>query len=325
MSVQEAPTAVASFVHQACIYSSDTEFLDMAMPFIEDGLACGEATLAVTTPNNIEMLTDTLGADADRVEFIDAYGWYRRPAATLLGYHDYYTDRHAERPGHVRMIGEPIWTGRSDQEAVEWRRYESILNVAFADSSAWIVCPYDARVLAPPIIADAQRTHPARLAGREASPCSAYVDPAIFVDSSDADPLPASPPDAAVLPFTGDLSSVRRFVTAHASLHGLPGHQAALLSAAVSEVANHVVQRGSGRATIRLWAESGSIVCDVHEPAGRITDPFLGYLPPTLDPAPGDGLWLTRQLSHLVETRSGYCGATVRLHMSGLQVVEPRR
>ncbi|EME58588.1 sensor histidine kinase [Amycolatopsis decaplanina] len=321
MSAQESPAVGASFVHQACIYSSDAEFLDMAIPFIEDGLAREEATLAVTTPNNIEMLSGTLGADAGRVHFVDAYGWYRRPAATLLGYHDYYAARHAECPGHVRIIGEPIWTGRSDRETVEWRRYESILNVAFAASAAWIVCPYDARVLAPPIVADALRTHPARLTGREASPCSDYLDPSIFVDTGDESPLPAPPPDAAVLPFMGDLSSVRRFVAAHAALHGLPGQRATLLSAAVGEVSNHVVQHGSGRATIRLWTESGSIVCDVHEPAGRITDPFLGYLPPTLDPAPGDGLWLTRQLCHLVETRSGYHGATVRLRVSGPRAV----
>lgn len=319
MSMQEASTADTSFVHQACIYSSDAEFLDMAIPFVEDGLARKEAALVVTTPDNIELLSDTLGADADQVGFIDAYGWYHRPAATLLDYHNYYTARHAERPGHVRIIGEPIWTGRSDRETMEWKRYESILNVAFAASAAWIVCPYDTRVLAPPIVADAQRTHPARLTGRETSRCPDYVDPAIFVDTSDADPLPAPPPDAAVLPFRGDLSSVRRFVAAHAALQGLPGQRAALFSAAVSEVANHIVQYGSGRATIRLWAESRSIVCDVHEPTGRIIDPFLGYLPPTLDPAPGDSLWLTRQLCHLVETRSGYCGATVRLHVSGPQ------
>ncbi|WP_340684104.1 sensor histidine kinase [Amycolatopsis coloradensis] len=317
MSKQEARTGGVSFSHQACIYGSDAEFLDMTTPFIEDGLTRGEATLAVTTPNNIDLLVDTLGANADRVEFVDAYDWYRHPAATLLKYHNYYTARHAERPGHVRIIGEPIWTRRSDLETAELRRYESILNVAFAESSAWIICPYDTRVLAPPVVADAHRIHPARWTGREARPCPDYLDPATFVDAGGTHPLPTPPPDAAVLPFTGDLSSVRRFVTAHAALQGLAPQQAAMLSAAVGEVADHVARHGSGRATIRLWAESGRIVCDVHEPVGRITDPFLGYLPPTLDEAPGDGLWLTRQLCRHVETCSGYCGATVRLHVSG--------
>ncbi len=46
MSSAEAST----FDHQACLYDSDRQFLEMARPFLETGVANGEPVLAVTTP-----------------------------------------------------------------------------------------------------------------------------------------------------------------------------------------------------------------------------------------------------------------------------------
>ena len=45
MSTVEATT----FEHRACVYGSDRQFLEMALPFLETGLANGEPVLAVTT------------------------------------------------------------------------------------------------------------------------------------------------------------------------------------------------------------------------------------------------------------------------------------
>ena len=48
---------------------------------------------------------------------------------------------------------------------IEATRHEALINVAFADVDASILCPYDANGLAPSILADAERTHPHVIAG----------------------------------------------------------------------------------------------------------------------------------------------------------------
>lgn len=310
--------SVAQFVHQVCVYRSDDEYLAMAMPFVADGLGRDEPVLAVTTQANIALLHGALGRAADRVEFIDADQWYHHPATTLAAYHWAYQDRvrsRGGRPGHVRIIGEPVWSGRTSREVTEWTRYESVVNIVFAPTSAWIVCPYDARVLDPEIVADAERTHPARVDGDAARTCPDYVDPAAFLRLCDAAPLAPSPPDAAILPFLGDLSSVRRFVAGWVTRHGPGGEVAAMLAAAVSEVVGYLRERGGRQMMVRAWQRSGTVVCEVRDTMPMTIDPFLGYRPPALDPKPGDGVWLARQVCDLVEIRSSDAGVTIRLHI----------
>lgn len=315
MNARDTDGTEAAFTHQACVYRSVDEFLAIAVPFVAGGLARDEPVLAVTMPTNVDSLGHALGRDADRIEFVDARAWYGHPATTLSAY-DRYVAKHRGRPGHVRIIGEPVWQRGSDRQVMEWKRYESVLNVVFASSSAWIVCPYDSRVLDPAIVSDARQTHPALMSGPDTRPSPEFVDPADFFHTSERDPLPQPSPNAAVLPFAGDLRGLRQFVATQAARHGLTGDPGTLFVAAVSEVAIYMLSQGSGRATVRLWVRPGDVVCDIHDRAGRITDPFLGYRPPELAARPDDGLWLTRQVSELVETRSGDTGTTVRVHFS---------
>ena len=313
--MSERGTAHAAFRHQACIYRSAGEFLAATLPFVRDGLRLGEPVLAVTTPANIRLIGHALGADADRVEFVDAHSWYGTPLATLSAY-DRYVAQWTEPPGHVRVIGEPVWSPRTSRQIVEWQRYESVLNVAFASSPAWIVCPYDNRVLDPAVVIEAHRTHPALATGRGSVPSSDFLAPeAFFQACDDTVPLSDAPPNAAVLPFAGDLGGVRRFATTQAMLHGVVGEPAMLFAAAAGEAVAYVAAQGGGRAVVRMWASRGEIVLEVLNPAGHLTDPFLGYRPPSLlRPRPGDGLWLTRHICEFVEIRSGEFGAVARLH-----------
>lgn len=96
-----------------------------------------------------------------------------------------------------------------------------------------------------------------------------------------------------------------------------------MLQVAACEVAGDLLDgHGVRHATVRVWQRFGAIVCDLHHPAGTGTDPFLGYRAPGPAPAPGDGLWLARQLCDSVEVRSGDRGRTVRLNVPGPQAVE---
>jgi hypothetical protein len=50
--------------------------------------------------------------------------------------------------------------GSSGAELRLWTRYESLFNLVFAASPMTVVCPYDARSVAPEILRQAHLTHP---------------------------------------------------------------------------------------------------------------------------------------------------------------------
>ncbi|MDQ7810827.1 sensor histidine kinase [Amycolatopsis sp. A133] len=299
------------------IYRSDEEFLAATVPFCLDGLEQGDAVLAVTTGANIDLLRQSLGGAAGDVEFVDANEWYRTPGRTLGAYHRYVDQRTTGgRYPLVRVIGEPVWHGRDATETTEWTRYESAINVAFAGCPAWIVCPYDTRVLPGHVVEDARRTHPQLVAGPAAQASDDYTPP----DAADGAwtrrlaPIPAGSPYA-VLPFDADLVPVRTFVAEHASSLGLSESGVQLLVFAANEIATNAVSHGGGRGRVAVGRSGNRIICDITDPGSGALDWYLGYLPPEPGGQSGHGLWIVRQLCDLVEVHTGDGGTTVRLHV----------
>jgi len=318
----------AGFVHHANIYGSDDEFLAMAVPFVEDGLARGEPVLVTTTSANLALLGAALGGAARTVDYAESAYFGRRPPQRVAAFHRYWS-RHAGAvgDGHVRILAEPVWPGRSPAEVLAWKRMESGLNVLLAGTNIWMICPYDRRAAAPDVVAAATRTHPVRVDGCDVHDCPDYVDPPAFALACDADPLPDPPPDAARHGVDGDLRAPRRFLAAQAAAHGLTGEPASLLLVAAVEVVTEAIERGSGRATVSVWEEFGSLVVDVDDQAGggaeELADPFAGYRQPGLDADPQDGLWLARQLCDAVDIRAGERRRTVRLRFPSRHAAEP--
>jgi anti-sigma regulatory factor (Ser/Thr protein kinase) len=308
----------AGLIHQGLIYDTDEQFLAATVPFCLDGLACDDAVLAVTTPANIDLLRQQLGDAAGNVEFIAADQWYDAPGRTLAAYHRYVDKRTGDAGRHrqVRVIGEPVWHGRDALETTEWTRYESVINMAFADCPAWIVCPYDARVLPPPVVADARRTHPQLVTGPTAENSVHYAAPA--PDGVWHRELTRPPRDGreAVMRFGADLTAVRTFVAAKAMSLGMSATGAGRLTFAVNEVATNALQHGGGTGQVTLWRDGRRIVCDVTDSGGTATGWYLGYLPPSQAQLRGHGLWAVRQLCDLMEVQAQQTGTTVRLHLT---------
>ena len=98
--------------------------------------------------------------EISRVEFRDSTELYRSPPAVVNNYRTFMQERFHRGAPWIRIIGRPVWSGRSQAEIDQWTRYESLLNLAFASFPATIVCPYDARVLPKQIVTDARTTHP---------------------------------------------------------------------------------------------------------------------------------------------------------------------
>lgn len=167
--------------HRVLMYESDDQYLASAVPFLQEGVARSEALLVVTASRQADMLRDVLGADADRVDFRNSVNWYTTPTASVERYRAFVAQQFERGATWIRVIGEPVWTGRTQAEMVEWTRYESIVNLSFALAPVTIMCPYDVRAISPQVLADARHTHPEVVEWGAVASSGAYREPEEFL------------------------------------------------------------------------------------------------------------------------------------------------
>lgn len=166
--------------HRALLYATDAEFVAGVASFLVEGISRHEAALVVTSEGNIAALRQRLGASATEVEFAERAAWYSTPSAALEGYRRFMeTAVHAGAPW-VRILGEPVWVGRSDGEVRLWARYESLLNLVFSSAPATILCSYDLRELDANVIDHARATHPETVEREKLATSPRYAEPGTF-------------------------------------------------------------------------------------------------------------------------------------------------
>jgi len=300
-----------TFRHVGFFYRTEDEYAATVARFLRDGLAADEPVFAAIPPARIALVRDALGADAPRVEFADMTEMGRNPAwiiPRVLAF----TGQHAGR--RVRYVGEPAWAARTAAELREATRHEALINLAFANADAEILCPYDTTELDPAVIADARRTHPVLLSDGRHGSSPGYAVP-FQIPSSCSFPLPAPPDDVMSHTYRTDLSQVRALVLQHARTAGLTDARANDLVLAVSEVAANTLRHTRSHGTLTIWHDQDEIICEIHDD-GTITDPLAGRRMPAPDAGGGHGLWLVHQVCDLVELRSDGTGTTVRMHMA---------
>ena len=306
-------TVQGEFVHPALLYRDDDEYLAGTVPFIRDGLAAGEPVAVAVPGPNLRLISDALGADADRVSLRDMTVAGRNPGRIIPTVLLAFADAHPGR--RVRLIGEPIWAGRSATEYPACAQHEALINAAFTGRAATILCPYDTKQLDPAWVADAYRTHPLMWDGDDRVDSPHYDDPTVVAASFNR-PLPGPPADAATA--TVDLYSLpalRRFVAEHATLAGLPPQRIAELALAVNELAANAVEHGGGTGEIAVWTEADHLVCQLSD-SGYLSQPLAGRIPVPADaPSGGRGLLLVNQLCDLVRVHTTTEGTTTRIHM----------
>ncbi|MET9341280.1 sensor histidine kinase [Nonomuraea sp. NPDC003804] len=291
-----------AFVHPAFFYEDDREYLSGTVPFIRAGLAAGEP-VAVSVPGpNLELIRDELGDEAQRVRMLDMTVVGRNPGRIIPGVLREFADHYPDR--HVRIVGEPIWAGRTGTEYPACAQHEALINLAFQGRRATIVCPYDAKRLEPEILDDAALTHPL-LQDAEGERASTAYAPMRVIEGYNV-PL-YEPPAAVALSFDStNLGQVRHLANEWATAAGLTGTRLDDVQLTVSELGANSLDHGGGAGVLRLWHEEGRMVCEVSD-AGHITDPLAGRRP--VDPrTPGSrGLLIVNLLSDLVRihTREG--------------------
>ena len=152
-----AELAGAQLEHDAFLYGSDEQLVTAMVPFLREGLTRGDAAAAVTTPGNLALLRDRLGADA-HVSYVEAADWYVRPAAAIAQFDAAIRELIDGGAPHLRVVGE-LPFGSTAGEHASWNRYEAIVNEAFKRAPLWVVCLYDTRALPEQLIEAARRTH----------------------------------------------------------------------------------------------------------------------------------------------------------------------
>lgn len=158
--VNGGPPPAPMLQHSAFLYSTDEQYGETMGAFLLEGIARGEAVLALTTKHNIDLLRDALGDEAHRVEFVQSTDWLTTPSDALEEFSAFCTNKLTGGSAWVRFIAEPIWKGRSDDEVLLWTRFESLFNLLFGSAAATVVCPYDERVVKPEILSKVEHTHP---------------------------------------------------------------------------------------------------------------------------------------------------------------------
>lgn len=285
--------------HDAGFYSDRDDFARQYTPFLLDGLEASEAVIVVTTEANLDALRHSLGPRAADVDLIDAATWFDRPELTIRAYHHRFSA--SLRRGHsaIRVLGE-VQFGSTEREQARWIEYESLLNYAFADAPAWIVCPYHTEGWPQSVSCSAEQTHDHVYGAEGRSPSSDYVEPHRILTPLVT--LPDSPATVEVeLPQS--LARVRRTVRQAAISARRPQAATDDLVVVCSELVSNVARHAGDAGRLRIWMQPDGPVFGAIDDEGPGFGTLTGYRPPADVERTSRGLWLVRQLCQEVDIR----------------------
>jgi anti-sigma regulatory factor (Ser/Thr protein kinase) len=307
--VTRSPAQARGFCHEAFFYADEDEFLAGAVPFLEEGIAGGEAVIAALPERRRELLRGALGPLADEVALYPMEEIGHNPGRLISAWRCFLRTS-AEAPG-VRGIGEPAHPGRSAAELEECERHERLVNLAFRQEKALtVICPYDTSALDDEVLAGAERSH-----SHCASPDGKKASPHFTLEGLLEGSLPQPARPTVSLGFgRTDLRIVRQAVSSLSRSVGLGTRRNEDFVLAVCEAATNSIQHGGGEGSLAIWRDDEELVCDVRD-AGRVSDPLVGRERPPVDQVGGRGLWIANELCDLVQIRSGEQGTHVRLRM----------
>lgn len=304
------PTAYAgAFAHPALFYRGTAEYLAGTVPFVRDGLAAGEPVAVAVPSPNLDLLRAALAESADQVRFFDMAVVGRNPGRIIPSVLRAFADAHPN--GRVRIIGEPIWPGRSAAEYPACAQHEALINMAFTGRPVTILCPYDVAGLDGVAVTDAVATHPLLIDAAGGRDSDGYAPERVVAAYNE----PLTPPETAVhVSFdAARLAMVRRVSVEFARRAGMSARRLDDLEVVVNELATNSVVHGGGTGTLSIWAEDGRVVYEVRD-RGRLIDPLVGRRPVDLDNLSGRGVLLVNYLADLVRVYTGDDGTAVRAY-----------
>jgi anti-sigma regulatory factor (Ser/Thr protein kinase) len=308
------PPPDGGYPHDAVLFDTPGELVEVAVPFLLAGLAAGDGAVIATSRHTAELLCEAIGGD-ERVAVLRRSDVYNRRTATAITTYRRVGERIGDGVQRVRVVGE-IDYGLTARDWLEWQRYEAVINHALVGWPLWGLCVFDTRRLPDPILESAMRTHQHlhTSGGRVAN--AQFVDPADYVRSLPlpAEPLEDSPPRLTADEVT-DFIGLRHAVAAELATSAAPRDTAEDFLLAIDEMTSNAVRHGRPPVSLRLWASADRIVCTIADRGPGWDDPFAGYGPAHGDDLSrgGMGLWLARQLCDHVDITQNGAGTAVRL------------
>jgi anti-sigma regulatory factor (Ser/Thr protein kinase) len=295
--------------HVALFYRNQAERRAKILSFVRAGLARAEPSLIALPGDEARLLGDELGNEPGELLCCDMTDLGGNPARIIPELRSF-IDKHAGQ--RVLVVGEVMWPGRSPAEIREATRHEALVNLAFSEARATMLCAYDVTRLAPSAVSDARCTHPEHFTDAEPV-IAASPGPAWEIPAGCDRPLPPPPAGAETLAYDTDLAPVRRMVESQTRRTTLGADRAADLILAASEVAANTLGHAGSGGTLQVWHDEKEILCQVQD-QGWITDPLAGRVRRGPD-GRGHGLYLVNHVCDLVEVRTGPAGTTIRMHM----------
>jgi anti-sigma regulatory factor (Ser/Thr protein kinase) len=288
------------FSHHALFYRSDNDYRAKIVSFVTAGLELGQPVAVAVPGPRLRQVRDGLGDGARHVTLLDMTEEGRNPGRIIARVLRRFADTHRDR--HVRIVGEPVWPGRSGAEYPACVQHEALINAAFADRDATILCPYDTTGLDPATIADAYATHPV-VWGDDGESASDEYDPDGVIARYN---LPLAPPagDVVVVAAPADVATARAFAVQRARRFGLGEDRLQDLALIVTELVTNSIVHTPGPGRLAVFREDGYVVCEVHDP-GVVADPLAGRRPADPERPNGRGLLLVNDLADLVRTHTG--------------------
>ena len=309
------PTRGRRYAHDALLYDSPDHLVEVAAPFLLEGLAAGEAAVIATSVATADLLREAVGS-LPGVHVLDRGDVYRaRTPAAITTFRKLGEERAAAGARRGRVVGE-VDFGPSERDWPEWQRYEAVVNEALADWPLWGLCVFDTQRLPEPLLESALRTHShvATSRGRQDNPL--FTEPADYLRALPvpAEPLEATPPRLQASR-VADFIGLRHAVAAELAVVPAADDLVQDFLLAVDEMTSNALRHGGHPVDLRLWIGADRIVCTISDSGTGWDDPFAGYGPAHGEDLSrgGMGLWLARQLCDHVDITSGPDGALVRL------------
>jgi anti-sigma regulatory factor (Ser/Thr protein kinase) len=304
--------------HEAGFYGSDTEFADLIVPFVEQGVAAGEPVIIGYDDRKADLLRSWL-TDPSAVEFIGDQSLYATPARAIATYRRMFEFHLAMGAEQIRIAGDVPHPGNG-RRFEGWDRYECAINTAWQDTPVWGRCLYDTTTAPAPVLDVVRRTHPYIVTPTEQRRASdRYQDPLAFEGLPYVpDPIEGSPPRAELVDRP---AADARHALAQIARGCIPDTTLEDMLIGVTEAVANAQRYGRPPATVRIWAAPDNIVVTVHDTGPGPADRLAGLVPATSstsDRQLGLGLWVIHQLDIDVTFRHADDGFTVRLrHLSG--------
>ncbi|GIG92616.1 sensor histidine kinase [Plantactinospora endophytica] len=300
-----------SLRHDAFFYRTDDDYVRGIQSFVSEGLAAAEPVLIAVPGARLDLLRAALGTSTE-LRFVDMGREGRNPGWIIPGVLHAFVEEHT--PVRVRIVGEPIWPGRSALAYPRCVQHEALINIALADRPVTVLCPYDSVRLDVDVVADAASTHPYLIRDGDRQPSAGYGRPETVVDAFNL-PFPTPPPSASTLFFEASgLSGMRALVAALAREAGLGREQVEDLRVAANEIATNAVMHSGRPAVARVWLDADGLVCEITG-SSVLTDRLAGRLPPSPLSDTGRGLLLVNYLCDLVQVHTDATSTAIRLHM----------